>query len=190
MEKQEDSIVVNITKKDKLYLSIIGILLIIIVALAVVLPRPYKIVEVEKPIYQTVYKHVYDTKQIYIISSTSALYDANQNYIDANGNEYKLTSNKAYIDTGKVENAYVSVEVYESSTLVKKKVQISKESVDLIVIGEGSGSFGIEITFSSSVLDVIEQEVKAIVDIDIISCYLFEFEFEGAKINYIVNYIK
>ena len=160
MENKEDNIVVNISKKDKLYFSIIAVLILVIVALAIVLPRPYKVVEIEKPVYQTVYKHVYDTQQIYIINQTSPLYKEGIDYIDAEGNEYKLSYSNSYIDTGAIQKVYVTFEMIENFSISKKTLELKSDTINLLVENSGEGIFGIKINFNSVLLDLIEQEIN------------------------------
>ena len=189
---EEDVIKINITRKDKIYLSIIAVLVLACVCLAIVLPRPYKLVEVEKPVYETVYQKVYDTKNLYLINPTSALYDETSGYTDAFGNEYATSYENSYLDTGKLRSVNVSVKVLEGSSEIVKTIVLEESIANLIVLNSSFNEFGVNIYFDTSILNSINnifffflQDKKS----NPLDYYLFEIEFERAVMNFVVCYI-
>lgn len=190
MMKDKDTIVVNITKKDKVYLSIIGVLILIVIALCIVLPRPYKFIEVETPVYEKVYRDVYQTEKVYLISTTSVLYDDLVPYVDSKGNEYKTIFTKNYIDTGSMLSASVSLKIDLGQGEEIKKLTIDENLIDVILDYE-SPEFGVDVKFSSaimsSVLTIFENLLNK--ELNVKDNFLFEFSFENAKVNAVVSYI-
>ena len=189
---EEDVIKINITRKDKIYLSIIAVLVLACVCLAIVLPRPYKLVEVEKPVYETVYQKVYDTKNLYLINPTSALYDETSGYTDAFGNEYAPSYENSYLDTGNLRGANVSVKVLEGSSGIVKTIALEESIANLIVLNSSFNEFGVNIYFDTSILNSINNIfIEALQDkkSNPLDYYLFVIEFERAVMNFVVCYI-
>lgn len=189
---EEDVIKINITRKDKIYLSIIAVLVLACVCLAIVLPRPYKLVEVEKPVYETVYQKVYDTKNLYLINPTSALYDETSGYTDAFGNEYVPSYENSYLDTGNLRSVNVSVKVIEGSSEIVKTIALEESIANLIVLNSSFNEFGVNIYFDTSILNSINNIfIEALQDkkSNPLDYYLFAIEFERAVMNFVVCYI-
>ena len=189
---EEDVIKINITRKDKIYLSIIAVLVLACVCLAIVLPRPYKVVEVEKPVYETVYQKVYDTKNLYLINPTSALYDETSGYTDDFGNEYVPSYENSYLDTGNLRGVNVSVKVLEGSSEIVKTIALEESIANLIVLNSSFNEFGVNIYFDTSILNSINNIfIEALQDkkSNPLDYYLFEIEFEKAVMNFVVCYI-
>lgn len=189
---EEDVIKINITRKDKIYLSIIAVLVLACVCLSIVLPRPYKVVEVEKPVYETVYQKVYDTKNLYLINPTSALYDETSGYTDAFGNEYATSYENSYLDTGNLRSVNVSVKVIEGSSEIVKNISLEESIANLIVLNSSFNEFGVNIYFDTSILNSINNIfIEALQDkkSNPLDHYLFEIEFEKAVMNFVVCYI-
>lgn len=189
---EEDVIKINITRKDKIYLSIIAVLVLACVCLAIVLPRPYKLVEVEKPVYETVYQKVYDTKNLYLINPTSALYDETSGYTDAFGNEHATSYENSYLDTGNLRGVNVSVKVLEGSSEIVKTIALEESIANLIVLNSSFNEFGVNIYFDTSILNSINNIfIEALQDkkSNPLDYYLFVIEFERAVMNFVVCYI-
>ena len=187
LSKNETNI--KITKRDKIYLSIIAVLIVAIVVLAIVLPRPYKIVEVDKPIDNYIYQKVYDTKKVYIISEDSLLYD--ENYVDTDGQEYTILEKFSLIDTGALKNATATVVIDIGGTESTYKLKLSESLIKEFVKNVGDGVLGTDIIISSSSMKSLDSVIReCISDLSYSQSYLLSFEFEDVIANYIVTYVK
>jgi len=188
-----DKITIEITKKDKVYLSIILVLVCAIVCLAICLPRPYKVVEVEKPVYEKVYQKVYKTEQVYIISPSNSLYDEVTNsYTDANQNIYVSGVTNNYVDTGVLIESKVSLMVDNQGIEEKKEIKLSNTLQELLVKGSNNYDFGVDIEINYNLMANIKNLFIAQVgevNVNVLDSYLFEFSFNQAKVNIIVNYL-
>lgn len=190
--EDKDKFVINLTKKDKIYISIIFVLVCACFVLAIVLPRPYKIVEVEKPVYETAYQKVYDTNNVYLISTTSSLYNDEVKGYDDGNNFYGLAYSKNYIDTGDLLNIKVSVKVNEAGVENVKTITLDRVSASLIVKNANISAFGVNIEITSSIMQTINTYfVKMLGEnkSNPLDYYLFEISFKSAVVNTVVAYI-
>ncbi len=188
----KDTFTIEITKKDKIYLSIILTLVCAIIVMAICLPRPYKEIEKEVPVYETRYREVYDTKEVYIISEANSLFDSENNcYQDIKGNKYISSFSNSYIETGDIVEAKVSIMVEEAGVNQKKELILQKSLLDLFVsssLQQFKTDVNIDYFFMSGIKNLFISELGN-ENVDVLEDYLFELTFENAKINLIVSYI-
>lgn len=190
--KQIGGINFKFTNRDKIYLCIISVLLVTIIILAIVLPRPYKTVEVEKPVDNYIYQKVYDTKKVYIISTESALYDeVNHNYIDTDDNVYTILQRFTLLDTGAFKNMSVTVYIDTGESTSTYKRQLTEDLSAEFVKDVGNGAFGIDVFVTSenmkTVATTLRQDISAL---GYGQSYLLNIQFENAVLNYIVTYVE
>lgn len=190
--KQKDEITLKITKKDKIYISIIAVLLVAIVVLAIVLPRPYRVVEVEKPVDRIVYQEVYPTETAYIISKDSALYDSvNHNYIDTNGQEYTILEKYNLIDTGRFKEMSIVTNIDDAEIQMLYETKFDKELSKEFVKDVGDGMFGIDIVITSENMKAACDTFKdSISSFAYSNRYVLKVVFEKAVVNYLVTYVE
>ena len=188
---KKENFIIEITKRDKVYLSIILCLISVIVCLAICLPRPYKVIEKEVVVYVPQEKRVFETKKEYIITSNSSLFDESINgYKDLNGNQYVLSSEHDVIDCGKLDELIVSVSKETSGVLEKKTIIVEDALAGLIV--ENSGAFGCKINVNQFIMLNIKNIFDTNLGANSILAkedFLFEFKFEKAELNIIVSFI-
>lgn len=187
---KNDKVVINITKKDKVYLSVILALTILCLCLAIILPRPYKTVEVNTPVYEKIYQKVYETKNIYIMNPSNILFDQeNNSYEDINHNVYGSVIVNNYIDTGAVKEIKVSVMVGNGTSSQKKVFKLGAEMVNFIVSNNIYNEFGVDVRISATLMENIKNGMaENSIETGVLDNYLFEIEFERAVVNYIVAY--
>ncbi len=190
--KLEKEISIKFTNRDKLYLSIIAVLILAIVILAIVLPRPYKTVTVEKPVDNYVYQKVYETQKVYIISTDSVFYDdVNPNYIDSDGNEYTILERFSFVDTGALKNMSVTVYIDSNDMVGTNQKKLNETLCAEFVQGIDNGMFGIDVFITSEnmkdLADFLRQDNP---DLDFGQKYLLKIEFENLVLNFIVTYVE
>lgn len=181
---------ITITRKDKIYASIIAVLVCLCVVLAIVLPRPYKIVEVDKPRDVPVYQTVYETKYAYLLSPSNSEYDGEAK--DDDGNVYYLEYKNLIVDAGSVSNIKVSLMIDGINGKEKKTITLNDNLVELITDDNISHDFGVNIMIDGYMMDTIKTTFANNVGVDkltILDHYLFEIEFEYAKVNILVAYL-
>lgn len=181
---------ISITRKDKVYISIIAVLVALCMVLAIVLPRPYKIVEVDKPRDVPVYQTVYETKHAYLLSPSNSEYDGEA--VDEDGNVYYLEYNNLIVDAGRVSNIKVSLMIDGINGKEKKTITLNDNLVELITDDNISHDFGVNIMIDSYIMETIKTAFADNVGADKLTVhdhYLFEIEFEYAKINILVAYL-
>jgi len=186
---KKDVVTFEITKKDKVYLSIIFGLVIALICMAICLPRPYKVIEKEVPVYETKVKEVYNTKQIYLISSSNSLYDQSKGYYeDLEGNKYVASFSNLYLNVGEVINAKVIIVIDNSGIKERKEVVLQTSYTDLLV--DDSNGFGQIVSVNSYLMTNIKSLLESqFGNMNIKEDYLFEISFENAKISLLVSYI-
>lgn len=181
----KDTLTINITRRDKIYFSIIAILVVAIIILAICLPRPYRVVEVEKPVIVEQNVYVYPTENSYIINPNSALYDnVNENYI-LGEDEYIKTEVFEYHDLDVLEHAQVSV-LNDGQTVTYGL----KNELMLQLVQKKTTSFATNIVVSSELMQAVSSMFEAEqIALAVNEEFLFEITFENAKVNLIVSYI-
>lgn len=184
----KDKFTIEFSKRDKIYLSIILCLFAAIVAMAICLPRPYKVVEKEVVVYEPQYKKVYDTTRAYVISPSSTLY-SEDGYTDNVGNIYKEKFRKIYVDLGSISSIKVSLSVLEEGLQTKKEIILKSTLSNLIINFDG-------LVWEIKIDSFIMQNIKTMFalnlgdeNVKIVDNYLFEMDFEKANINVLVSYI-
>jgi len=181
---------ISITRKDKVYISIIAVLVALCMVLAIVLPRPYKIVEVDKPRDVPVYQTVYETKHAYLLSPSNSKYDGEA--VDDDGNVYYLEYNNLIVDAGKVNSIKVSLMIDGVNGKEKKPIKLGENLVELITEDNIAHDFGVNIMIDSYIMETIKTAFADNVGADKLTVhdhYLFEIEFEYAKVNILVAYL-
>lgn len=181
----KETLTINITRRDRIYISIIAVLVVAVLVLAICLPRPYKTVEVEKPVVVKQNVYVYPTEHTYIINPNSALYDSvNQNYI-LSGDEYIKTEVFEYDDLDDCKQVQVSV-IDNGQTIT---LGLENELV-LQLVQKPTTSFSTNIVVSSELMNAVSLMFEARgIQLAVNEEFLFEIVFEESKVNIIVSYI-
>lgn len=189
----KDKITIEITKKDKIYLSVIFALVCLTVCLAICLPRPYKFIEKEVVVYTPQHIKVYETETCHIISPMNTLYDSvNGYYEDANNNKYVIGFEKTYVETGKFNGAEVSVITDQNGVDNKHTIELTEALTELFVFDKSQNGFGVKISLDYYIMQNVENLFKTNLGadkIDILQDYLFSFNFENAEVYIIVSFL-
>ena len=181
---------IKFTNRDKIYVSIIAVLFVAIVILAIVLPRPYKIVEVEKPVEKIVEVKAFDTKTVYIVGKAYPYYNDGDESVDINGREYTILEHFNLLDTGAFVKATFIVTTASDGAESTFEIQLSKTLTDEIVVDMGNSADGIDIYITSDNMQDITDIVKqSITGLSYSHTYLLKLEFEDAVATYRINYI-
>ena len=189
---EENNFVAYLTKKDKVYISIIAVLVCVCIVLAIVLPRPYKVVKVETPVYETKYQQVYETEKAYLISSTSTLYNQSINGYNDGENLYVSSFAKEYLGTGNLKDIKVSVKVSEAGVDVLKTLTLNSTLSSAVVQNANINSFGIKVEITSQIMQIINSDFVNMLGekkSNPLDYYLFEISFEKAIVNVVVAFI-
>ena len=189
----KEKIVIEITKKDKVYLSVIGVLIAAIICLAICLPRQYKFVDKEVVVYQDKQVKVYETEKLYLISPLNSLYNASLGYYeDFDGNKYVSGYNQTYVGTGKLEKVIASVIVDEAGIDVKKPMEIIEALVEAFVEDKSQNGFGVEVNLDYYIMKNIRERFIGLLGegkVGELDNYLIELKFETAEINLLVSFL-
>ena len=187
----KETFIIRITKRDKVYLSIIFCLVFSIICMAICLPRPYKVVETEVPVYVPQERRVYETKNVYIITTNSNLYDEETGYYqDINDNKYMLSFEENIIDSGDLEDLQVSINRVENGKNTKKTIKLENAIKNLIVFNDTG--FGLTIKINQFIMLNIKNIFNTNLGANTIFIkddFLLEFKFEKAEVNIIVSFI-
>lgn len=181
---------IKFTNRDKIYLSVIAVLLVAIVILAIVLPRPYKIVEVEKPVEKIVEVKAFDTQTVYIVGKDYPDFHDGDESVDINGREYTILEKFNLHDTGAFVKAVFIVTTTSDGVESTFEITLLKTLTDEIVVDMGSSADGIDVYITSDNMKDITDIVKqSLTGLSYSHTYLLKLEFEDAVATYKINYI-
>lgn len=182
---EKDIVTININRKDKIYISIIAVLVVAIIVLAICLPRPYKIVEVEKTNNVIEYIEKEPTKKANIINPNSPLFDSLSNSYVLEGKTYLSSTTFKYIDVGEFEKAQFSLMLNNNKTTFDLQPELR-----LQLVRQNALSFETEIVVSGYLMEALKTYLTASgVETAFNEQYLFELDFTNSRIEIIVNFI-
>ena len=191
MSNSKDEITIKITGRDKIYLSIIAALLAIIVILAIVLPRPYKTVEVEKPVEKLIYKDKYKTEKVYIIGKDNPLFQDGETEYEISGKTYTTIEKFTFLDAGSFVKASFVTGVTNDDVQSTYEINLSDALVDEFIKDVGDSWFGIEVLITSenmkAITDVLKESINGL---EYSQTYRLNVEFEDAVASFIIDYIE
>ncbi|MBQ7466737.1 MAG: hypothetical protein IJS74_01545 [Clostridia bacterium] len=187
----KDEITIKITRRDKIYLSIIAALLVAIVVLAIVLPRPYKTVEVEKSVEKLVYKDKYHTEKVYIIGKDNPIYHDGETEFDVDGKTYTVLEKYSFLDTGAFVKAVFIANITSDDVQSTYEINLSEALTDEFIKDVGDSWFGIDVLITSENMKAVTDILKeSITGLEYSQTYRLNVEFEDAVASFIIDYIE
>ena len=191
VKKKKNEWSFKITNRDKIYWSIIAVLLATIIVLAIVLPRPYRVVEVEKQVVEYVYRDVH-RENYYIISKENPLYNDGDSSVDVEGQEYSVLERYSLIDCGTFKSAIFVVQLTNNNQVISTIEQAIDETlINEFVNDIGSASMGVDIIISSENMKSLTDAWKENLPFQYQQLsYMFKFEFQKAVVQIAVDYVE
>ena len=187
--------VFKITNRDKIYWSIITVLLATIVVLAIVLPRPYRLTEADKQfvVDRNVYSGSYN-----IISKDNPLYDEGESSVQLGDKEYTILEKCAIVDAGTLKSARFKVNITGTNTNITIEQAIDSELVNEFIKNNNKAAFGVDLIVSSENIKSLTEAWKGS-DEDAYTyrtlhydnmTYILMFEFQKAITQIMVDYVE